>query len=54
MSNQPSPAELRRQARMIRDLAQFAQGATRQEELAEALKLERRAHELEKKLSEAG
>jgi len=53
MSNQVTPTELRRQARMKRDLSKFAQGATRQEELAEALELERRAHELEQQAGQA-
>lgn len=52
MSNQVTPAELRRQARLIRDTAAFAQGQTRIDELEEARELERRAYELEQQLSE--
>jgi hypothetical protein len=35
-------------------MAKFAQGSTRQQELEEALELERGAYELEQQLSEAG
>lgn len=54
MNKQPSPAELRRQARLIRDAAAFAQGQTRIDELEQAQELERRAWDLEQKLAEAG
>lgn len=52
MSLQVTPAELRRQARLIRDTAAFAQGQTRIDELEQALELERRAYKLEQALSE--
>ncbi|MGZ8221750.1 MAG: hypothetical protein ACXWT0_08900 [Methylobacter sp.] len=49
MSELPcTPAELRAQARQIRESAQYAQGKTRTDELAEAQALERRADELER------
>lgn len=51
MSDQITPAELRRQARLIRDAAAFAQGQTRIDELEEARELERRAYKLEQELS---
>jgi hypothetical protein len=47
MTNQPTPAELRRQAKLIRDAAAFAQGRPRLDELEEARELERQAYELE-------
>ena len=45
-----APAELRARARIIRRVAQYAQGQARQDELDEARKLERRAYELEQQL----
>lgn len=47
-----APAKLRAHAKKIRQAAQYAQGQTRQDELEEARKLERRAYELEQQLSE--
>jgi len=43
-----TPAELRAQASRIRESAQYAQGKTRTDELAEAQALERQADELER------
>lgn len=53
MSELPcTPAELRAQARQIRESAQYAQGKTRTDELAEARVLERRADRLAQELAE--
>ena len=54
MTDQVTPEKLRRQARLIRDTAAFAQGQTRIDELEQARELERRAWDLEQQLAEAG